>query len=82
MLKEKGTLKNSLMLSGVKGVVLSGQDLTQLSFQLVKGNYRKALVVKKTIGNRKLMKMELKREPCSSSSKQKNLATLATWFWL
>ena len=32
------SLKKSLMLNGIKGVVTSGQDPTQLSFQLVKRN--------------------------------------------
>ena len=38
VLKEINRFKKSLMLSGIKGVVPSGQDPTQLSFQLVKRN--------------------------------------------
>ena len=38
MFKEINRLKKSLMLNGIKGVVTSGQDPTQLSFQLVKRN--------------------------------------------
>jgi hypothetical protein len=32
------SLKKSLVLNGIKRVVTSGQDLTQLSFQLLKRN--------------------------------------------
>jgi hypothetical protein len=35
-------LKRSLMQSGIKGAGTSEQDLAQLSFQPVKGNYTKA----------------------------------------
>jgi hypothetical protein len=34
--KEMQSLKRSLRLTGIKGAVTSGQDLTQLSFQPVK----------------------------------------------
>ena len=36
--KEINRLKKSLMLNGMKGVLISWQDPTQLSFQLVKRN--------------------------------------------
>ena len=38
VLKEIKHLKKSLMLSGITVMVTSGQDLTQLSFQLLKRN--------------------------------------------
>jgi hypothetical protein len=38
VLREINRLKKSLMLSGIKGVMTSGQDPIQLCFQLVKGN--------------------------------------------
>ena len=41
VLKDVKSLKKSLMLNEIKGVVNSGQDHIQLNFQLVKRNYRK-----------------------------------------
>lgn len=38
VLKEIKCLKESLLLKGIKGVVTSGQDPTQLSFQPVERN--------------------------------------------
>lgn len=43
VLKEMKSLKKSLMLTGTKGMGTSGQECTQLNFQLVEGKLKKNL---------------------------------------
>lgn len=58
VLKELKSLKKNLMLHQRKRVVTSGQDPTQLSFQLGKRNFKRSLkAIKKNISHRKLMQM-------------------------
>ena len=45
--------KGKLMLNGIKRMVTSGQDPTQLSFQFVERNQRKTDAVKENINNQK-----------------------------
>lgn len=82
MLREIKCLKKCLMLNKIKGLVTSGKDPTQLNFQIVKRNWRKAEAVKQVINNRKLMQMYLKERPKFQVQQAEDHNQSTMWFWL
>lgn len=82
LLEPRFVLKETGEKNGIKGVVPSGQDTTQLILKLVKGKSLRDFLCLKATALEILCKCKSRRQPGFSPSSLLNLAIWALWFWL